>query len=460
MSLDAGGLYGAFHRRVIYPIWSRKDGDYALDYLREFERTQYLSPERLRELQWERLQRLVRHAYDRCPYYRERWGAAGIGPDDLRGFEDFARLPLVSKRDIQERAEDMARDDLPRDRLVQNRTGGSTGEPLVFYLDRDRVRSRAASSIRHDRWAGKDIGTLYASIWGHRRDHVPLSTAWAAFRERWIYRILSLDASSLSAGTLREFTDRLRRARPEVYVAYANAIYLLARFLREENIRDVPRPRAIIATAEVLEPDRRALIESVFGCPVFDRYGCREVSIIASECAEHDGLHLNAEGLYVEILKDGRPAAAGEPGEVVVTDLLNTGMPLIRYRIRDLASPVEGVCRCGRGLPRIRMAGGRVTDFISTPDGRIVSGASLTIFLVANTPGLRQAQLRQQRRAEVIIRVVRGPQYTPASEEYLTRTAAEMLGNAVRIRVEPVDEIAPSGSGKHLFCVSEVDPLG
>ncbi len=456
----ADRLYGALHRRLIYPIWSRKDGDYPLAHLREFERTQYFSPERLRELQWERLERLVHHAYERCPFYRERWSAAGIRPGDIRGFDDFARLPLVTKRDIQEHAPDMVRSDRSPGDLVQNRTGGSTGEPLVFYLDPDRVRSRAASSIRHDRWAGKDIGTYYASIWGHRRDREPLGNSWAAFRERWIYRVLFLDASSLSADTLRGFVDRLRRARPEVYVAYANAIYLLARFLKEEGVSDPPRPEAIIATAEVLEPERRALIESVFGCPVFDRYGCREVSIIASECSEHDGLHINAEALHVEILRDGKPAAAGEAGEVVVTDLLNTGMPLIRYRIRDMAAPVEGVCRCGRGLPRLRMAGGRVTDFISTPDGRIVSGASLTIFLVANTPGLRQAQLRQARREEVVVRIVRGPDYDRASEDYLLRTAREMLGDAVRIAVEPVEEIPPSPSGKHLFCVSEVDPLG
>ena len=144
----------------------------------------------------------------------------------------------------------------------------------------------------------------------------------------------------------------------------------------------------------------------------------------------------------------------------MVTDLLNRGMPLIRYRIRDLATRVDGNCACGRGLPRIRMAGGRVTDFISTPDGRIISGASLTIFLVANTPGIRQAQLLQERREDVVIRVVKGAEFSSASEDYLTRTAGEMLGGAVRVRVDYVKDIPPSPSGKHLFCVSRVDPLG
>src|SRR5262249_29218268 len=135
----------------------------------------------------------------------------------------------------------------------------------------------------------------------------------------------------------------------------------------------------------------------VFGCRVFNRYGCREVSVIASECPEHDGLHTMAEGLFIEVVKGARPAQAGEIGSILVTDLFNRAMPLIRYRIGDLGAWEEGTCACGRGLPRLRSVAGRVTDFLVGADGRLVSGVFLATYLVAQRPSLGQVQIHQEK---------------------------------------------------------------
>src|SRR5262249_8028755 len=148
------------------------------------------------------------------------------------------------------------------------------------------------------------------------------------------------------------------------------------------------RPRGIITSAMVLHNWQRRVIEEVFACRVTNRYGCEEVSLIACECERHEGLHVNADNLLVEVLRDGRPAAPGEPGSVVVTDLSNRAMPLLRYQVGDVAVATDRLCPCGRGLPLLERIEGREADYVVTPSGRLISGISLTENFAVQVPGL------------------------------------------------------------------------
>ncbi len=453
------GLYAWIHRKIVHPLWTWKDGAYPYGYLAEFERTQHLSPEALADYQWAKLKKLLDHAYANCPYYGDSWQRAGVGPGDIRSMADFSRLPMLGKRDIQENLKGLTRQDVPQSELVRNMTGGSTGEPLVFYMDKERVKSRAASTIRHDRWAGKDVDTMFASVWGHFRDTSMPDTAWQKWKNRWIYRCVTLDTSSIDEAKIRFFVEQARVLKPEVYVAYANSIHYLAQYLKANGVDDFPRPRSIISTAEMLEDSRKTLVEEVFRCPVYNRYGCREASVIASECERRDGMHVNAEAILLEVVREGRPVEPGQTGEIVITDLLNYATPLIRYRIKDAGTLRTGRCACGRGLPRLDIVGGRVTDFLKTPEGKVVSGASLTIFLTAHAPGVRQMQLCQDRIEALQVRVVRGQGYGPESEDFIRMTAAKFVGSGVLLSFEYVDEIAPTASGKHRYCISSLNPF-
>src|SRR5262249_42787201 len=155
-----------------------------------------------------------------------------------------------------------------------------------------------------------DLGDKVALLWGAPRDR-PASRRRAWLRNLLIDRQLFLDAGHLTEPRLAHFHEALKRFRPKVILAYAGAIVLFARYLQARQAMPY-QPRAIVTSAEVLEPANRALVEEVFGCRVFNRYGCREVSVIASECPEHDGLHTMAEGLFIEVVKGARPAQAGE----------------------------------------------------------------------------------------------------------------------------------------------------
>lgn len=445
-------------RHVLFPLQARWEGNSVGRHLAALERSQWLPPDEIAALQLRKLTRLVDHAYAASPFYRERLGAVGFRPGDLTSREQLMALPVVTKADIRNHREAMLTGDHPVASLAADKTGGSTGQPLHFHRTWDRSWSRAAAAIRHDRWVGWEIGRKAAYVWGHRGDLAGAGSLRKRLRRTFLERRIILDTSTLTGERFAGFRRTLLAYRPCVYIGYANSVFLYARFL-EETGGDYHRPEAIITSAEVLDPDRRAVIERVFGCRVFDRYGSRETGVIASECEAHEGLHMCAENLLVEMVKGGGPAAPGERGRVLVTDLENPAMPFIRYEIGDVATPMApGVCACGRGLPRLEVAAGRVTDFLVTPEGGIISGASLTIYLIANAPGVAQAQLVQDDPARLLIRVVPGEGYGSATLDFFAEQIPRFFGPRVTWDVEPVTEIPCEASGKYRFSVSSIDP--
>jgi phenylacetate-CoA ligase len=451
-------LYQRLVRHVLVPLSLWRSGELAqLRYLREFESTQFLPAEELRRLQWQRLRTLLAHAYHQCPFYRQRFAAAGVVPGDLRGLEDLRALPVLEKRDIQENLKQMVARVRPRHDLIRNQTGGSTGTPVAFYLDGDRKCSRAAATVRHNRWSGWEVGDKTAVIWGAPRDR-PADSWRSRLRGAVLREPLWLDTACLTEAKLWEFHTALLRYRPRIILAYARSAVLFAHYLQAVG-GPAYRPHALVTSAEVLEGQDRALLERVFGCPVFNRYGCREVSVVASECPAHAGMHTMGEGLYIEIETPAGPARPGELGSILVTDLLNRTMPLIRYRIGDLGSWARGPCPCGRGLPRLETVAGRVTDFLVGSDGRLVSGVFLATYVVAHRPSLGQVQIRQHKAGTIVYRLRPGRDFRPNADlEYLRTATRVYLGATTTAEVEFVDELPPEPSGKFLFSRSTVTP--
>jgi phenylacetate-CoA ligase len=447
-------LYQRFVRDVLQPLALWKRGELAqLRYLRSFERSQFLPPEQIRSLQFRRMKALLEHAWERCPFYQQHFAAAGFRPRHFRNLDDLRKLPPLEKRDVQRHGAEMVAADWPAADLIPNQTGGSTGTPIRFYLSKDRKCSRAAATVRHNRWAGYDVGDKAAVIWGAPRDRHA-----GGWRDRLMREPLWLDAAEMTEATLARFHAELHRFRPRVVQAYARAAVVFARYVEAHGL-EAYRPHALITSAEVLEDADRKLLERVFGCRVFNRYGCREVSVVASECEAHVGLHVMAEGLYVEIETPSGPARPGQMGSILVTDLLNHAMPLIRYRIGDMGSWAAGPCPCGRGLPRLGRVAGRVTDFLVGADGRLVSGVFLATYVVAHRPSLGQVQIVQSKPGEVTYRILPGRDFRLAPDlAYLRQETRRYLGDDARAEAELVEALPAEASGKFLFSRSSVTP--
>ena len=213
-----------------------------------------------------------------------------------------------------------------------------------------------------------------------------------------------------------------------------------------------------MSSAQTLPASSRRTIEDAFGCRVFDKYGSREFSGIAYECEAHDGHHVVAEGYIVEILKEGRPAAPGEIGEVVITDLNNYCMPFVRYRIGDLAEAMDPAasCRCGRGAPRVGAIEGRVQSIIQGTDGQYLPGTFFAHYLKELDHAIKRFQVIQEERDAITFRVVKGGRYSDDVLAEVLATFRRHLGEWMRIDVEFVEDVAMVRTGKRLASVSRL----
>jgi phenylacetate-CoA ligase len=269
----------------------------------------------------------------------------------------------------------------------------------------------------------------------------------------------------MDEAALARFARLLLGKRPTLIFGHAHSVYLLAQYLQSSG-HPIHHPKGIITTAMILHSWQRRTIEQVFDCPVTNRYGCEEVSLIACECEEHNGLHVNADSVFVEVLCADdtgaltRPARQGESGSVIVTDLTNRAMPIIRYQVGDVAALSDRVCSCGRGLPLLERLEGREADYVVTPAGELISGISLTENFALQVPGVVQFQIVQETLRRFCFRVVRGPEFGPDSLHRLDSLVLRHFGRDVEYRCEYLDSIPPEPSGKYRFCISRVpNPL-
>jgi len=437
------GMYEPLFRRVLYPayesIFRRRK---TLAYHAEYEANAWMPAERIAELQWQKLSALIGHCWEQVPYYRERWSAIGIeSPGDIRDLGDYARLPVLTKQDVRENFERLKADSF-RNGLLYKTTGGSTGEPLTIGYTRESYERRTAVMLRGYGWAGAKLGRRVLQLWGAGPGPQPLKDILhhAAFNRRVV------DVFTMSDANMGRYADEVNRFRPEVIVSYVASVVRLSQWLLDNGLQ-VHRPKAVLCAAEPLHEHQRALIEQAFGCPVYNTYGCREFMLIASECEQRDGLHVNADHLCVEL---GEPvfadASGGNPRQVLVTDLHNYGMPLLRYANGDIASQQHGQCPCGRGLPMLSKVNGRSMDALRTPQGHYI-GEYLE-YLIFNTPGIARFQALQQRLDEIEISVVRQPGFQEASLQRIQADMHKAFGDGVRLSFRYTDEIPLTPSGK------------
>lgn len=431
-------------RRIAYPLWLRRHHPHYSRYARQFQRSQDFSVEELEKWQSLRLREQLLHAFRNVPFYRRRFEMNGITPLDIRSPEDLKALPVLTRTELRCHSSELLARNIPPESRVQERTVGSTGMPVSFWMDKERLDSRRASLDRHNAWAGLYPGTWHAQLTGFS-PHSGSGAQEIGWREQLVDHRLMLNTSLISERDLEQYIAVLRRFRPRVLVAYAQSAVFFARYCKQNGIRDL-HFRTIIVTAEMLLPGQRALLEEVFHAQVFNRYSSREFSVIASDCPEMKGMHVNADALIVEVERSARTGARA--GRVLITDLLNRAMPLIRYEIGDIASPLESaVCSCGRAFPRIANIRGRVTDFLVTTDDRHVSGVPLAT-IASDMPQVRQIQFVQKDRGHLQLRVVPGQNYGSDTIVELRRRLSPLFGGNTEVSIVTVEQIQPDRLGK------------
>lgn len=447
-------LFSQFVRHAIAPAWARWERSPYLKHYRSLLKTQYDAPDVIAEHQWSLVRGLIQHAVATTKFYAARFVDAGVLPDDIRSFEDFRRLPLLTKQDLRQHGGEMLSSLYDRRDLRIKKTSGSTGVSVKILADEDAMQFKRGATLRSDEWTGWRLGERVGMVWGNPEY---VKRGWRGhLRNSLLERAVYLDTLKMDERAMQVFLEKIRTLRPTLYFGHAHSLYLFAEYAGAHGGPGYA-PKGIISSAMVLHQFQREAIEKVFGCKVTNRYGCEEVSLIACECEEHRGLHINSDGVYVEVIDgNGKPCPPGEPGSLVVTDLRNRAMPILRYKVGDVGVMSERRCPCGRGLPLLDRLEGREADYVLTPDGQLISGISLTENFAMLVPGIEQLQIVQEAIDDIRFRIVKGSEYGESSVEKIGSLTRERFGPDVKHEIEYVETIPQEPSGKYRFCISKV----
>jgi phenylacetate-coenzyme A ligase PaaK-like adenylate-forming protein len=402
--------------------------------------------------QFRALCKLLNYAYGAVRFYRDSFDAIGLHPEDIKSLNDLSELPYLEKEDLATNYAALVAG--PKKLLASRKTtGGSTGQAVTVLKNVDALARERAATWRGYRWAGVDICDPQARFWG-----IPLrsSQRLAATIIDLVANRKRLSAFGVDDQVLQKYYQKIWQFKPTYFYGYVSIITEFATFVKQNSYAVPPTLRAVITTSEVLDDANRRQIEEVFQCKVHDEYGCGEVGSIAHEC-ERGGMHIMAENLVVETLAE--PNVMGKAGEIVVTDLFNYAMPLIRYKLKDYVTLSDHHCSCGRGLPTIYKVYGRAYDIIVDKGGKKYHPEILMyIFedMKKKYGTIKQFQVIQKTLTTLEVRVVPDKRYDAESERAIKSAIHDKVSDSFNVFVSYKKEIERERSGKIRLIKSEL----
>ncbi len=446
----AASAYTRFASGILFPLHERLKGHDSVAVLRRLERSQWHSPGQIAHEQGLRLREFLVEIGARVPYWSRLFEQAGFDPRAVSAVADLRRLPLLTKAVIRDNLEQMKAKN--HGQLSRYNTGGSSGQPLVFFIGKARKAHDVAAKWRATRWWGVDIGDREGVVWGSPIEHGAQDRI-RQWRDR-LMRSTLLPAFEMSDAKLDAFVSWLRRERPRMLFGYPSALTYIAQHAEKRGVRlDDLGVRVVFVTSERLYDEQRQVIGKAFACPVANGYGGRDAGFLAHECPD-GGMHLTAEDIVVEIVDaQGAPVPSGTAGEIVVTHLATMDFPFVRYRTGDIGVLGEQRCRCGRGLPLLHELQGRSTDFVVAADGTRMHGLAL-IYVLRDLPGVERFKVTQMSRTLTRVELVPTATLDPAVLTTIVSGFKQRLGAQVAVEVEVVAAIAPEKSGKYRYVVS------
>lgn len=439
-------IYTRLLESVLLPVYDLARGRRYNERRTFLEQSQWWSAERVREFQWTELKTLLTHVFVSVPYLRDKYRAAGIALEDLKGWSDFRRLPPLTRAEVNAHGRDLC-STAYKGRLLPHATGGSTGVPTRFFRTYESYDWRTAAKDRAYSWAGWRLGERAIYLWGAPVGSVSWRQAVKTRAYDAVQRQLIVNTFAQSDELWHGVYSRALKFRPVLVVGYVSSLEAFAEYLRRTK-RTIPGVTCAIAAAEPLHDEARRRIEQGLGVPLSNTYGSREFMSIAAECECRDGLHVHAENLVVET----RDHDSDGPSDILITDLHNYGMPFVRYESGDLGRIADTSCRCGRGLPRLQAIEGRVLDALRTADGRIVPGEFFP-HLLKDIPELAQYRVEQKSLDRLVISAVLTRPLCERSKGLLRHEIGKVFGSGTVYELHSVAHLPRLRSGKRRVTV-------
>lgn len=429
-------------------------GRSAKKYYQWLKSTEFAPKESIDKLQLERLQSLISHAYHHVPYYKRVLDEHSVKPNEIKSLNDISKIPLLSKQDVRNNIHfSLFSDKHIKNEMLRINTSGSTGEPFICYADKFQLEMRFATTLRAAEMSGWKFGDRQLRLWhqtlGMSRSQVIREKIDAIFLRRKF-----VPAFEMTQESAVQLIKVIENFKPVLIDGYAESL----NFIANSNHQNVKwKPEALMSSAQQLTDSTRSKIENMFGAKVLDKYGSREFSGIAYQCKEGNFHHVQDESYIVEILVDGRPAEPGEIGEIVITDLNNFSVPLIRYRIGDLALAVpQEPCVCGRRHSLLGTITGRTQALIACANGVWLPGTFFAHFFKDLDYAIKHYQIFQNQHGSFDIRLVPTPMFNSSVEQNLISGLRKFTGEETKINVQLVDEIPLVKTGKRTPVISQL----
>ena len=423
----------------------------------ELRRMHYWPNERVDAYVEQKKAAVLRHAATKCRYYADMFANRGWDPGRAERYWD--QWPILTQESLQTHRDEILSSDATPEQMVLDSSGGSSGLVKTFYHSSDHMLYSLASAYHTDSIAGWTPGCKTAYLWAAPCD-TRAHRGWVPRMKSFLQNIRLYDSFDMGVEQMERFHRDLSRFRPEVIVGIAGSVYQMACFLKERGLTPNYPSKGIVASAETLTDDMRSMIESVFGPVVFNRYGCREVGLIAFEDEAHCGLHVNFPGNIVEVCKPGTYEAVwDQEGDVLVTTLTQPLFPLIRYQVGDAATQTRDKCSCGRSSGLLSKVSGRSSDFVTAINGRKIHGEYFSHVLRVGDK-IRQYTVCQTEAKSITIRIVLAEPLSASERVRLLAAFHGTLGDEMNIDFESVDHIPPLPSGKRRFVFSELHEGG
>lgn len=417
----------------------------------ELSSMHYWSKEKIDEYVEEKKKKVLRHAATKVPFYANIFRQRGWSPECAEKY--WTEWPILTQELLQTHRDEILSVDTTAEDMVLDASGGSSGLVKTFYHTPEYMSYSLSSAYHSDSIAGWTPGCKTAYLWAapcDTKEHLGIFPRIKSY----LQNIKLYDSFDMGETKMEEFHHDLSRFCPEVIIGIAGSVFQMARFLKERGITPNYPTKGIVTSAETLTDEMRTMIESVFGSIIFNRYGCREVGLMAFEDEAHSGLHINFPGNLVEVCEPNTTNTVwNQEGDILVTTLTQTLFPLIRYQVGDMAIQTYDKCSCGRNSPMLSKVSGRNSDFITVTSGRRIHGEYFSHILRVGEK-IRQYTVIQSKLNSITIKVVLSDPLTEKERKRIINELSNTLGENMKIEFKEVDHIPPLPSGKRRFVVS------
>lgn len=447
------GIYTRFVSQFIFPVHEILKRHRTVRWKNFLETSQWQTVDNIQARQNKDLKKFLQDTYQYSPYYRALFNEYNINVSDIHSIADLANFPFLTKEVIRENRGIIKYSHAGK--LTQYETGGSSGEPLQFYVSKTRVAHDVAAKWRATRWWDVDIGDKELVVWGSniecgKQSHI------RKIRDN-LFRTHLISAKDLDQKKMNQTIEYIQHFKPKMIFGYPSILSYLALYAKKANkICSNLGVKVVFVTSEILDHNQREVIESVFGCPVANGYGGRDAGFIAHQCPKGN-MHITAEDIIVEILDEqGQAVSPGESGEIVVTHLRSYGFPFIRYRTGDIGCLDTKPCACNRNLPILKELIGRSSDLIYTHSGAIVHRSEI-VRPITQCYSIERFQFVQKSKEHALLKV-KGRELKNTEQQTLKIAFKDLLGQDTQLDIIYVQDIKPEASGKFKFVISEVTP--